>query len=641
MGQGISAKSHRPKGPRKPSGRANLVPVEELSTGARLAFSYARVSTTDQAKGDRDGLDRQQQAFDRFVERHGLTPADEHLIDIGRSAFHGRHRKRGGALGRFVEAARRGEIPAGSVLVVEDLDRFSREAASLQQELLLRLFEADLALGIVRDSRIVDRATYDGDLGLRVMLTVRQDAANDYSRKLSERIESVWERRRDAAAEGRLYRAVRPFWCSWDEPSQTFAFNDHAATVRRLIELSRQGLGCTKIAQTVNAEGLLTSTGRSFAFTYVNRILRDRRLIGELTWKTGEVIPNAYPPLLTQAEFDALQAGITQRSRKRRGRITTVRNLFQGVLFCRCGGQLSWVGGRSRKGAPLYSYLHCIRHRSGACPEQFTTRYDEEWLLRRMMFGRWGQLFRGPDRRKERGQLRQQIAAAEAEHRANLVKVENAERTLRELLGAGELSAADVRMIREQQQALAVEASAAADALALLRGRLAQLGAAGDPAGRARALKANVERFMAGDRDDLTTRTAFNSWLQTLGIRMLLLRGHDSAVPLLVVSQDVPDLEDAIDPATDPAGAWLAFERGERVKPAVFFHPSGLTVEMGGIETDEIEEDVSGKTLFGERTRPVQLEQDEPVMGVTWVNKVWRDDGQDDVDDGRDGDDRR
>lgn len=59
------------------------------------------------------------------VVRHGL-PVAETLHDIGVSAFRGDNAQTG-ELGRFVQRIENGEIPPGSVIVAESLDRLTRK----------------------------------------------------------------------------------------------------------------------------------------------------------------------------------------------------------------------------------------------------------------------------------------------------------------------------------------------------------------------------------------------------------------------------------------------------------------------------------------------------------------------------------
>src|SRR5262245_24847644 len=89
------------------------------------AYSYLRMSTEDQLKGD--SRRRQLEASKAYAEEHGLDLADDaQLEDIGISAFKGAN-ARDGALGQFLTAVRAGLVERGSFLLVESLDRLSRE----------------------------------------------------------------------------------------------------------------------------------------------------------------------------------------------------------------------------------------------------------------------------------------------------------------------------------------------------------------------------------------------------------------------------------------------------------------------------------------------------------------------------------
>ena len=87
------------------------------------AFSYSRFSSPEQRKGD--SLRRQVEASRKFAQAHGLE-LDEGLSDIGISAYRGANRYKG-ALARFLQLVREGKVPKGSFLLVESLDRLSRE----------------------------------------------------------------------------------------------------------------------------------------------------------------------------------------------------------------------------------------------------------------------------------------------------------------------------------------------------------------------------------------------------------------------------------------------------------------------------------------------------------------------------------
>src|SRR4051812_20709554 len=93
-----------------------------------LAFSYIRFSHPDQAKGD--SLRRQTKAPREWCERNGAH-LDETttLRDLGKSAFTGKHRKNPDrhALAAFLKMVEEGRVPRGSFLIIENLDRLTRE----------------------------------------------------------------------------------------------------------------------------------------------------------------------------------------------------------------------------------------------------------------------------------------------------------------------------------------------------------------------------------------------------------------------------------------------------------------------------------------------------------------------------------
>lgn len=91
----------------------------------RKAYSYVRFSSPEQLKGD--SLRRQLSLSAGYAKRHGFV-VDESLKlqDLGVSAYKGKHLQRG-ALGGFLKAIENGQVLAGSVLLVEALDRISRQ----------------------------------------------------------------------------------------------------------------------------------------------------------------------------------------------------------------------------------------------------------------------------------------------------------------------------------------------------------------------------------------------------------------------------------------------------------------------------------------------------------------------------------
>src|SRR5689334_14203980 len=101
------------------------------------AYSYLRYSTAEQGRGD--SARRQTEARDKWLSAHPGVPLDTslRLADRGRSAFK-RKNWDAYALAEFVKLVEADRVAPGSYLLVENLDRLSRENVGDAVELFLR-----------------------------------------------------------------------------------------------------------------------------------------------------------------------------------------------------------------------------------------------------------------------------------------------------------------------------------------------------------------------------------------------------------------------------------------------------------------------------------------------------------------------
>ena len=115
------------------------------------AYSYIRLSTADQIKGD--SIRRQMKATEDYVREMGFDLV-EMMHDKGISAFHGNNATFG-ALSFFLAMIDAGEIDKGSYLIIESLDRLSRQNLMEAIGLFSRIIQA--GVNIVT---LTDRKTY-------------------------------------------------------------------------------------------------------------------------------------------------------------------------------------------------------------------------------------------------------------------------------------------------------------------------------------------------------------------------------------------------------------------------------------------------------------------------------------------------
>src|SRR5262245_11724919 len=123
------------------------------------AYSYTRFSSPQQAEGG--SVARQARLTAAYCKRKGLT-LDESLSldDLGVSAFRGAN-VRDGALAGFLEAFRTGRVPRGSHLIVESLDRLSRDQIRPALQLFLALQDFGITIVTHEPTREYDPAATD------------------------------------------------------------------------------------------------------------------------------------------------------------------------------------------------------------------------------------------------------------------------------------------------------------------------------------------------------------------------------------------------------------------------------------------------------------------------------------------------
>src|SRR5689334_22473315 len=119
----------------------------------RTAYSYLRYSSPEQ--GDGDSIRRQIAGAEAWCKRNKVAlDTGKRMEDRGRSAFKGKHRTTG-ALAQFLGEVEAGRIERGSVLLIENLDRLSRENPWDAVPLLCSLVNAGVSVVTLSPSEMV------------------------------------------------------------------------------------------------------------------------------------------------------------------------------------------------------------------------------------------------------------------------------------------------------------------------------------------------------------------------------------------------------------------------------------------------------------------------------------------------------
>jgi DNA invertase Pin-like site-specific DNA recombinase len=157
--------------------------------------SYIRMSRPEQLRGD--SLRRQLEASQQWADELGLT-LDESIRDLGLSAYSGAHRTKG-ALGAYFGMVERGQIPRGKVLMIESLDRLSREAVFDALQQFMALIQAGIVITTLADRQIYSRETIGNDWTKLIFSLTIMARAHEESAMKAQRLAAAWEQKRRVA----------------------------------------------------------------------------------------------------------------------------------------------------------------------------------------------------------------------------------------------------------------------------------------------------------------------------------------------------------------------------------------------------------------------------------------------------------
>jgi DNA invertase Pin-like site-specific DNA recombinase len=122
-----------------------------MRTDKPKAYSYVRMSSPEQRKGDSHR--RQLELSKKYAFQHGLELVAGPFEDLGVSAFKGANVTEG-KLGSFLKAVEEGKIEKGSYLLVESLDRISRQEVRKSLGLFLQIIDLKINIVTLVDQRV-------------------------------------------------------------------------------------------------------------------------------------------------------------------------------------------------------------------------------------------------------------------------------------------------------------------------------------------------------------------------------------------------------------------------------------------------------------------------------------------------------
>ena len=335
------------------------------------AYAYIRFSRAIQATGDSEN--RQLTALELFETSTG-TKIVEVVYDKGKSAFRGDN-ARSGNFKEMLDRMGSGAIRAGDYLVVESIDRITRQRVLDGVELLQGILKKGINIYTTVDQKTYSYNDPSRDFENLLMISLIAKRANEESETKSGRLLSAWKARKAKAENGEVIikkgKSI-PYGLRV-EHGKFVIHKEEQEEIQKLFELLLKfGLN-TAITKTNETSLKKWNNGT------VNKILKNKTVIGCMATHRIEYtadgkarkiltgfIENYYPNLIEPGLFYKVVDTMSNRKQKNwSGRRTEQDfNIFKHCIYCeQCGGKMYYDHRGSRYKGKIYPFFKCDNSR--------------------------------------------------------------------------------------------------------------------------------------------------------------------------------------------------------------------------------------------------------------------------------------
>ena len=359
-----------------------------------LAYSYLRFSTPEQARGD--SRRRQLSLAEEYAHRHGLQlDRSLNFRDLGVSAFRGKNAKEG-SLRAFLDAVEHGIVPPQSYLLVESLDRLSRDRILEAQALFLQIVSAGVTIVTLVDQRSYSRESLNANPTDLIVSLVIMMRANEESTIKSSRLRAAAQAARESP-DIRFHGGQCPGWL---RPNRTRTgyevIPERGEVVRRIFREALAGRGLQMIVRDLNREevplfGRGNQRGKLWQRSLIRHLLYSPLVIGDYTPHRGEVVNGKvrfmptptkegyYPAIVDRNDWEFLRArrrAWSEHYKCRERSTRSVANVLARLCRCpRCDRPMVIT----RTDNPEHQYLVCMLWREARrCSDEYVRYPDVE-----------------------------------------------------------------------------------------------------------------------------------------------------------------------------------------------------------------------------------------------------------------------
>ena len=325
-----------------------------------IAGLYYRLSQEDERQGESVSIDNQRTMLRKYAEEHGFEIHDEYIDDgVSGTTFQRPE------VQRLLDDAKTGVI---NTIIVKDLSRFGRNYIEVGQYVDYVFPAFGIRFIAIQDN--VD--TENRDSGAMEMMPIMNVFNEWHAANTSKKIRAVLK---SNAKDGKYHARKAPYgYVKSDTEKKTPVIDEEAAAVvKRIFEMRASGLSPHKIADILNAEGVL-----KWSFCAVNSILNNPTYLGHMAqqrwssvsyknhkrYKKDEsewvVVHNTHEAIISQELWDKVrevEKSVAQGRKTKRG----YTHPLSGFLFCAdCGGKMK-MNSINRNGKVEFNF-NCGNH---------------------------------------------------------------------------------------------------------------------------------------------------------------------------------------------------------------------------------------------------------------------------------------
>ena len=258
-----------------------------------------------------------------------------------------------GNLGAFLARVKSGDVPPGSVLIIDDVARFSRNNDAIEVlNDINQLLKKGVGLYSCSNGQLLTQEKLNENKYILQLWLGAIIEAGNYATELTRKIISSFDDKRKMIADGKkvIIGKWMPFWLDFipDVPDKVnttgvFKFSKEATTMETAVaDYMDKGMSLQKIIQQFNERNIpCSANGKCWYVGTLSQLLRQKTLMGTITLK-GVEYPDYYPALIDKKRFDALQERLKINTSRKT--IPTAEqntnNLFPNMCRCKCGGNV-------------------------------------------------------------------------------------------------------------------------------------------------------------------------------------------------------------------------------------------------------------------------------------------------------------